>query len=220
MRLLAILLVPALFTAGALPARAPGHVANDIVEAGGVPAALNIGMDRVDGLATIFADVAVDEEFIERNGTEWRDVLDLALGSANSVLKEVGVRIEMVSVSAWESDDEQTHMSRILDGVLAVTPRGTGRLLLAVTCQDSDRFDGIARDSEAAVVVRYNHDNWRYTGSLIAHEIAHLLGAAHHPEDEECESDGCVMEPAGYADVTEWCDDHREDIRAYLARAA
>ena len=171
-------------------------------------------------LIIVGADVAVDEEFIERNGTEWRDVLDLALGSANSVLKEVGVRIEMVSVSTWESDDDQAHMSRILDGVLAVTPRGTGRLLLAVTCQDSDRFDGIARDSEAAVVVRYNHDNWRYTGSLIAHEIAHLLGAAHHPEDEECESDGCVMEPAGYADVTEWCDDHREDIRAYLARAA
>lgn len=219
-RLFVVPLALALLTAGTLPARAPDHVSGDIVEASDDPAVLRVDKGRYNGLATVFADVAVDEEFIERHGSDWLDALDLALDSANSVLKEVGVRVEMVSLSTWESNDKQAHMSRILDGVLAVTRRGPGRLLLAITCQDSVRFDGIARASNAAVVIRYNHDGWQRTGSLIAHEVAHLLGADHHREDEECESDGCVMEPAGYAHATEWCDEHREVIRAYLAAAA
>ncbi|MDA1257720.1 MAG: M12 family metallo-peptidase [Chloroflexi bacterium] len=217
--LVSFFVVTALVAVGTLSVRAPANFTQDIVENSGRPAALQVDMGRAEGLATLFADVAVDEEFVERHGTEWRNTLDLALDSANEVLKKVGVRVEMVSLSTWESNDDQTHMSRILDGVLATTQRGSGRLLLAVTCQDSVRFDGMARDSAAAVVARYIHDDWQRNGSLIAHEIAHLLGAEHHPTDEECESDGCLMEPAGYAHAAEWCDDHIEAIGAFLAAA-
>lgn len=219
-RLFAVLFVMSLLAAGTLPARAPFLPAGDIVEAADAPATLRVETGREGELATVFADVVVDEEFIERNGTDWRDAVDLALASANDLLEQVGVHVEMASLSTWRSNDQQSHMSRILDEVLAATQRGSGRLLLAITCQDSVRFDGMARDSMAAVVTRHVHDDWQRNGSLIAHEIAHLLGAEHHPADEECESDGCLMDPAGYAHATEWCDDHREVIGAFLAAAA
>lgn len=218
--MIAAFLVPALLVAGVLPAGAPDQSSREIVEASDIAVGLRVLADKVGGVSTILTDVVVDEEFMEQNGTDWRDALDLVLDSANDILKDVDVRVESVSISTWKSNDEQTHMSQILDGVLLSTQRGSGRLMLAITCQDSVRFDGIARESVSAVVIRHVHDNWQRNGSLMAHEIAHLLGAVHHPETETCESDGCLMEPAGYANATEWCDEHREAIGAYLAEAA
>ena len=214
------LLVLALLVAGALPARAPDRISWEIVETGELPSDLRVYADETNGIASILADVMVDEEFIAQNGTDWRDALDLALDAANGILEEVGVRLVTASVTTWESNDDQTHMARILDEVLVGAHRGSGRMILVVTCQDSVRFDGISRSSVSAAATRHVHENWERNGSLIAHEVGHLLGANHHPANEECESDGCLMEKAGYAHATEWCDDHEEIIRAYLAEAA
>ncbi len=219
-RVLAALVVLALFAAGTVPVRAPVTTALDIVEPDPSSTGIQFDLGHVEGFGTIFADVVIDEEFTERHGVDWEDTLALMLNSANDVLKPIGVRIEMVSLSTLESSDDQTHMSQILDGALHDAQRGVDRILLAVTCQDSVRLDGVARESESAVIVRYNHDEWQRNGSLIAHEVGHLLGAEHHPVGEKCESDGCLMEPAGYVHATEWCDDHRDDIGALLAATA
>ncbi|MBT3942257.1 MAG: hypothetical protein HOF43_06050 [Chloroflexi bacterium] len=210
----------ALLVAGVSTARAPGPIDFDIVETSDNPSVFQIDLNVPDGVAVVFADVLVDEEFTDRHGSDWRDALDLMIGSANDVLSEVGVQVQVDSISTWHSDDDQAHISRILDGALDEAQRGSDRILLAVTCQDSIRLDGVSRTSRSAVIVRYNHDDWQRNGSLIAHEMGHLLGADHHGADEKCESDGCLMEPSGYANATEWCDDHRDAIGAFVAEIA
>lgn len=171
------------------------------------------------GPLVLLTDVAVDEDFIERVGPDWENEVTRILVHANEILGQVGLMLQPSRTIRWDSDDSEVSMKRLLDAVDSSDPV-SGRLLLAITCQDTVVFDGWADGSGRRAIVQYYHDSsWR-TSTLISHELGHLLGIQHHDEDEECDSDGCIMDDKGYAHADTWCDHHKEQIESLLANTA
>lgn len=170
-------------------------------------------------LAYVRTDVVVDEEFVHQMGEDWENrVREMAL-DVNSVTGQVGLNLVIVSIQRWRSDDSQDSLAALLEAAERDSSRGSGNLLLVITCQDASRYDGFSQPSRGRVIVQYYHKEQRRNSTLIAHEVGHVLGVKHHEQEEECDGAGCIMDRRGYAHAMQWCQHHKEQIQKSIAMA-
>ncbi len=154
------------------------------------------------GPAYLVADVAVDEEFAVRIGDGLEAGVYRMLAGANELLGQVGLNLRVGSIQRWRSDDGAEAMAGLLDSAEAQALRLPGRAMLAITGQRSGRYDGWNR--RASTIVRYYEIDRGRNSTLIAHEVAHLLGARHHEDgdaheeaDEPAHEDGDAHDDEG-----------------------
>ncbi len=190
-----------------------------------LPSALTFLREADDeALVVLLVDVAVDEDFIRQVGEKWLGEVFEMITGANSLLSQIGLTVRVASVQEWRSEDFQDSIANLLASAESQVHRANGRLLLAITCQDTVKYDGWAQEGNERVIVKFYHEGQKRNSALIAHEIGHLLGARHHEDDEECTGDGCVMDQKGYAHATTWCDHHQEvveqNIQLWLSNQA
>ena len=170
-----------------------------------------------DGSVEVLVDLAVDEDFVFRAGGGWESQGYQMVATANELLMPLGLSITLVSVQRWRSESTLRQLSALLASAERQVETVPGRLLLAVTAQDTTRYDGFAEESGSRVIVRFWPDNQDRNAMLIAHEVGHLLGSKHHAEEKECTEEGCIMNRKGYAHATEWCAHHQRLIRENIA---
>lgn len=161
----------------------------------------------------LWADLAVDEEFVERAGDSWEDRALRIIQETNAILSPVGLSLKVASIQQWRSDDEEHSMAALLGSAGQQVQREPGRLLLAITCQDTVSYDGWAQESSRRAIVQFYHQDDRRNSALIAHEVAHVLGAKDHEADDDCDGEGCIMDGKGYAHATTWCEHHLSVIQ-------
>ncbi len=178
---------------------------------------VNPGDGPGGSLVHIEADVAVDDDFVGRMGSDWLDEVDETVDGANRLLEKVGVRIDVASVQRWRSDETEVSSSALLASAVAQVQGVPGRLLLAITSQDTVKYDGWADVPGGRVLSHFYHQGKRRNHALIAHEVGHVLGARHHENEDECTEDGCIMDEAGYAHADTWCEHHERAIRQHIA---
>ncbi|MEE9325313.1 MAG: M12 family metallo-peptidase [Dehalococcoidia bacterium] len=164
----------------------------------------------------LLADVAVDEDFVNQIGDGWETQAHRMVEEANAFLSEVDLNIRVASIQQWHSDGTQDSMAGHLSSAEEQIQRAPGHLLLAITCQDTGKTDGLAQKSMSRIIVRFYHECPKCNSVLIAHEVGHLLGAGHHENEEECTEEGCIMDHRGYAHTT-WCQHHKQLIRENIA---
>lgn len=162
-----------------------------------------------DGVYLIEADIVADEQFIEHFGTEWVKEIDSIIHEGNLLLGELGVRVSVRSIETWESPEMEWSPSEIVVSAKESAP-DSGRLLIAFTSQTGRRADGFASYQYAAIALSHSGGSVSLGGTLLAHELGHLLGAGHHKDEEECDEEGCIMEAHGYDHADSWCDHHVE----------
>lgn len=170
-----------------------------------------------DAPVYILADVAVDEEFVAKVGERWQKHLYETLDEVNVLLTPVGLSVKAASAQRWKSDDTWYYVSSHIKSAEQQVQRTPGRVFLALTGQDTVRYDGWARESGNQMIVQFYKENQGRTHSLIAHEIGHLLGASHHEDEERCTEYGCIMDRTGYAHATTWCEHHEQLIQENIA---
>jgi hypothetical protein len=162
--------------------------------------------------------VVADEEFVDRVGIGWRDAARDVANSASDLLEEVGVGVDVVGVARWISYDGTSEITYLLDDVVEQMDHHGEYVLLALTGQKTDTYDGWARTGPPVLLLRITTmPPPRTTASLFAHELGHILGASHHDDDHACTEDGCLMDEVGYAHADTWCDHHKEEIARTLS---
>lgn len=167
--------------------------------------------------AYVLVDVVVDEEFVNHIGKDWENRVREIVRNANKLNGQVGLNLKVVSVQRWRSDDAEATLEALLNSAERQTHRNSGNLLLAITCQDTVKYDGLSQTSERAVIVQYYHKHQERNAALIAHEVGHILGARHHEQEDECDGDGCIMDREGYDHASQWCHHHEEQIQKSIA---
>ncbi|MEE9198712.1 MAG: M12 family metallo-peptidase [Dehalococcoidia bacterium] len=170
-----------------------------------------------DSSVYILADVAADEDFVNRLGSGWELQIREMLSEANLLLAAIGLHIKVHSIQQWHSNDAQQHISTLLGSAGLQVERVPGHLFLAITGQPTVRYDGYAMESGSQIGVRFYLGDPRHNSSLISHEIGHLLGAVHHEDEAECTEDGCIMDQRGYAHATHWCQHHKRLLMENVA---
>jgi hypothetical protein len=175
--------------------------------------------DAIETSAYVLTDVAVDEDFVNRLGDDWGDELQMTLDGANALLAPVGLTVQTASTQQWRSDDDLYYISSHISSAERQIRRIPGYLFLAITGQDTIKYDGWSQESGSRLIVQFDHNFPRRIHSLIAHEIGHLLGARHHEDEEGCVGDGCIMDGKGYAHATTWCEHHLQLIHDNIASA-
>ena len=170
-----------------------------------------------EGSTYLLADIAVDEDFIAQVGKGWEPYVYQAVDDANYLLEPVGMRIVAASIQRWHSDDEEESLAAHLSSAEQQVRHNLGRLLIVITSQDTVKFDGWAVAARDRVGVQFYLYDPQRSVALIAHEVGHILGARHHEEEEECTSDGCIMNRSGHAHLTSWCEHHQHLIRENVA---
>lgn len=166
---------------------------------------------------SLLADVAVDEDFVERVGNGWRTAVEDTVAGANALLEPIGLRVEIYTLKHWRSSDAEDSVAAHLKSAEEQIRGTPGRLFLAITGQDTVKYDGWAVASGGRVIVQFYHHRRKKNSALIAHEIGHILGATHHEDEEKCTGEGCIMDRQGYAHATNWCDHHRQLISGFIA---
>lgn len=162
-------------------------------------------------------EVAIDEEFVIQVGDDWETEVYRMVEEGDSLLKEVGLELKVVSIQRWRSDNEEDSIEALLNSVELQIKRDPRHLLLAITCQDTAKYDGWAQPSKSQAIVKCSPKKAESKELLIAHEVGHLLGARHHEDEEECTEDGCIMGHVGPGYFTNWCQHHQQVIEEYIA---
>jgi hypothetical protein len=155
----------------------------------------------------------MDKEFAARIGDGLEEGVDRILAEANELLGEVGLNLRAGSTQRWRSDDAAAAMADLLDSADAQALRLPGRAMLAITAQHSGRYDGWFQGAAGSAIARYYDVDRGRIFTLIAHEVAHLIGARHHEAEAECDGDGCIMDRRGFDHARTWCHHHEQQIK-------
>jgi len=197
---------------------ADGHAVEDSAERAAAISNLVLRNSDDDGPTHLLNIViAADEEFIAKAGPEWSEAATDIVRDASELMRQIGVGITITDVRRWASDDEESNISSLLDDSIVQTGSHSDAVLISLTGQRTDKYDGWARQTPPVLLLRVAVPPIQTTASLVAHELGHILGAGHHGEDHDCPKDGCLMDAKGYAHADTWCDHHREDIAGILA---
>ncbi len=162
----------------------------------------------IDTSVYVLTDVAMDEDFLNRVKDDLEGELLLILDGANTLLSPVGLTMQTASTQQWRSDDALYHISSHISSAERQIRRIPGHLLLAITGQDTMKYDGWSQESGGRLIVQFDHKLPRRIHSLIAHE-----------DEEGCVGDGCIMDGKGYAHATTWCEHHLQLIQDNIASA-
>ena len=162
--------------------------------------------------AQFVIDLAFDEEFRAIVGEGWLDAAHEMIDSADQLLGQIGISIEVGSVQPWWSADASMDAPRLLAEASRQVLRDSSHAFLAVTGQAAKPLDGWRRRLWTSAITRYYPYDRAMTAVLIAHEVGHVLGVMHHTDGYICEEGACIMNEAGFARSDFWCDEHVEQI--------
>jgi hypothetical protein len=166
--------------------------------------------------AQFVIDLAFDEEFRAIVGDGWQNEAHEMIDSADQLLGQIGISVEVGSVQPWWSDDASMDAPRLLAEASRQVSRDSGHAFLAVTGQAAKPLDGWSRRLRTSAITRYYKYDRAMTSALIAHEMGHVLGAIHHEDGYICEEGACIMNAAGFARSDFWCDEHVEQIWEFI----
>ncbi len=124
-----------------------------------------------------------------RETPDWRQKLAAAVDHAEQVLLTAfGRRLEIHSVTTWPGGEAVAELDVMLLQLLRTVQREQADVLVGITLGSRARRprhrtrsgEGVASYEDGAIVLRIL-DSPGDAGLLLAHEIAHLLGALHRP---------------------------------------
>jgi hypothetical protein len=127
--------------------------------------------------AQFVIDLALDEEFRAIVGEGWEDEVHEMINSADQLLGQIGISVEVGSVNSWWSDDVNMDAPTLLAEASRQVSRDSGHAFLAVTGQAAKPLDGWSRRLRTSAITRYYRYDQTMTAALIAHEVGHVLGA-------------------------------------------
>ena len=154
----------------------------------GRPLAADADLDRVVSLPVLI--LADDDQRYARG--VWEQLYRDRIQEASSILeKHCRVRLEVVAVQTWDSDDQVEDFRRsLLEFVQEVDP-GKARVAIGFTSQyritrGRTRLGGTYGPFRSHILIREwaQHVSEAERLELLIHELGHHLGAAHSPEPD------------------------------------
>ena len=144
-----------------------------------------------DSDVTIKVKILGDEEIVA-SYRDWADRLKQRVAAASRVLSEhCGLRLQVVEVGTWRSDNSQTDFGKTLRDFERQVPLTSGQVAIGFTGQyrrpaGRTKLGGIRGPLHPHILIREwpRHVSERERLELLVHELGHYLGAVHSPESD------------------------------------
>jgi hypothetical protein len=142
-----------------------------------------------EAVYTLPVKIAVDEDE-PTHRTVWEPQLRQRIEAASQVLEQhCGVRLEVVSVASWESDNAVRDFARSMREFEGEVPAAPARLVIGFSSQYDFTFGRMHLGASRGplypyIMLKERAPNVREPEKLelLVHELCHFLGASHSPE--------------------------------------
>lgn len=162
------------------------------------------------GPYTITVAVLLDDEWIDRFGTDAQRQAEAIIRGADRYLQPAGIHLRAVGYDAWVSPNGAPDIVYMLDALEAARQPESADVVMSLVAGYQGQEGGGARLRQPHVVVKHHRHHPERDAYVLAHELAHVLGLSHH----SCPDGLCIMADHEYDPRAHWCQHHLDLLRA------